>query len=554
MFLNVLKREIAKPEIDMKFINSTAKSACSRHAPTVLAAAGVLLFLVSNTEVVAGSAAGTWKTGSQAESRPGRLPTFTDATLAAGLHTSGFPFGDPIWGDFDGDGDLDLFVDNHYNLAPYFYTSNGNGTFTEIFSTTGIRFSADRHGSAWADIDNDGDLDLSITIGANKGGALGTKQDELLENLGNGQWVEISSDAGVTNTFGRGRSVAWADFNNDGYVDLLLGNLSTNMALLSNNGDLTFTDVTAPAGLANLHYDEVAFADYNNDGFPDIFCTDVIEPFQASQDMLLKNNGDGTFTDVSAQAGIQPLTQGRSIAWGDFNNDGYLDLFISRGTDVGYKQTLYRNNGDGTFTDVTDQAGLGAISNNRAAAWGDFDNDGYLDLYVVNSGSDPVGKGPNYLYHNNGDGTFTDVAAATGVQSLVASRGRGAAWADYNGDGFLDLFVTNGEDNTDFPSGPQFLFRNGGDSYHWLEVKLVGTTSNRQGLGAKVTIKLGHTIQYREMNGAMGHFLSQGSTPLHFGLGKATSISQVTVRWPSGITQVLSRVPANQKITVVEGQ
>ena len=268
--------------------------------------------------------------------------------------------------------------------------------------TPGLIRRGDRHGAAWVDFDNDGDLDLSITKGAKGGHSLGTKQDELNEYLGAGQFTNIAEAAGVTNTWGRGRSVAWGDYDNDGQIDLLLGNLKTDLVLLKNNGDKTFLDVTVEAGLGQLQYIECAFADYNNDGFPDIFCTDS-QAGHVPSDILLKNNGDGTFTNVSNQAGILPLVDGRSICWGDYDNDGNLDLFISRGTDNGaLEQTLYRNNGDGTFTDVTDQAGVGSMADNRAAAWGDFDNDGYLDLYVVNSGSDPEGKGPNYLYRNNG--------------------------------------------------------------------------------------------------------------------------------------------------------
>jgi enediyne biosynthesis protein E4 len=522
----------------MKMIKITQNSISGFVAKTVLSIATTLLLLLSaRSSVFADSAT-----------------IFTDATLSAGLNTTGFAFGDPIWGDFDDDGDLDLWVDNHYNRGSFLYQNNGNGTFTDIRPDSGLRPAGDRHGAAWADFDNDGDLDLSVTKGAMGGHSLGTKQDELNEYLGAGQFTNIAEPAGVTNTWGRGRGVAWGDYDNDGQIDLLLGNLKTDLVLLKNNGDKTFLDVTVEAGLGQLQYTECVFADYNNDGFQDIFCT-VSEAHLPAQDILLKNNGDGTFTNVSNQAGILPLVHGRAIAWGDYNNDGYLDLFISRGTANGpVSQTLYRNNGDGTFTDATDQAGVGSMANNRAAAWGDFNNDGFLDLYLVNSGNNSAGKGANYLYKNNQDGTFTDVASRAGVAVLVASRGRGAAWGDYDNDGFLDLFVTNGEDGTQFVEGPQILYRNRGNRNGWLKIKLVGTASNRQGLGAKVTIQIGPTIQYREFNGASGHFLSQGAEPLHFGLGQATVVDQITVKWPSGVNQILSNISANQEVTVIEGQ
>lgn len=478
------------------------------------------------------------------------LPVFTDVTAAVGMQIHGYTFSNPIWGDFDGDGNLDLFADNHFNKAPYLYKNNGDGTFTDIFATSGIPDKGDRHGSAWADYDNDGDLDLSVTTGAAGGSTLGMKKDQLYEYV-DGQFIDRADDAGVINTWGRGRSMAWADYDNDGYLDLLDGNLKTDMVLYRNSGDGTFTNATVLAGLGLLRYIECAFADYDNDGFADIICTTAL-PGSPPRDAIFRNNGDGTFVNVTGQTGILPLNDGRGIAMGDYDNDRDLDLFIPRGTDIGYKQTLYRNNGDGTFTDVSDASGLGVVSNNRAAVWGDFDNDGYLDLYVVNSGDDLVGKGPNNLYHNNQDGTFTDVALETGVQSLLLSRGRGAAWGDYDNDGFLDLFVTNGEDNTAFTRGPQFLLHNGGNENHWLKVKLVGTVSNRQGMGAKVTVQTGQLKQYREMNGADGHFYGQGSTPLHFGLGAVPRINSITVQWPSGVIQSVRRVAADQEITITE--
>lgn len=481
-------------------------------------------------------------------------PVFTDVATAAGLAATGTPFGNPSWGDFDGDGYLDLWVDNHYNSRPYFYQSNANGTFTEIFATTGIQ-GGDTHGNGLCDYNNDGALDLHITVGARGGTLLGEKSDHTNKNLGSFAFVDVTEDAGTDDTWGQGRSVAWGDYDRDGYADLLLGNLKTDLVLYRNNGDGTFTNVAIAAGLGSLRYNEACFADYDNDGYPDIFLSDV-EEHGANTDRLFRNNGDGTFLDVTLAAGIQPLIQGRSLSWGDYNNDGYLDLFISRGTDVALKQTLYQNNGNGTFTDVTDVAGLGALSNNRAAGWGDFDNDGYLDLYVVNSGTDSAGKGPNYLYRNTRNGAFRDVAARVGVQALrvTTTRGRGASWGDYDNDGFLDLFTNNGEDNTAYNSGPLYLFHNERNSNHWLEIRLVGTVSNRDGLGATVKITVGGRIQYRENNGSMGHYLSQQSVPLHFGLGKSTIVTSVVITWPSGITQTLLNVAADQKLVVTEGE
>jgi hypothetical protein len=480
--------------------------------------------------------------------------TFTDVTTDAGMSNIGFNFGNPIWGDFDNDGRLDLFVDNHFNRPPNLYHNNGDGTFTDILASSGVYPHGDRHGSAWGDFDNDGYLDLYFTKGAKGGSTLGEKKDELYHNLGNLTFLNIAEDAGTTNTWGRGRSVAWGDINNDGYLDIVDANLRTATIVLQNNGNETFADVTSSSGIGPLIYTEVCFADYDNDGWADLFFT-ISQRGSSSSDRLYRNNQNGTFTDVSRTARLKKLTFGRTPCWGDYNNDGFLDLYVSRGQDEEpVQQTLYRNKGNGTFADVTNAAGLASLTNNRAAMWGDYDNDGFLDLYVVNSGSDPLGKGPNHLYHNNGNGTFTDVAAAAGVADEVLSRGRGAAWGDYDGDGFLDLFVTDGEEDTDFEMGPQTLFHNSADNgNHWLEIVLVGTSSNRQGLGAQVTIQTSAGTQYRQADGGSGHFLSQGAAPVHFGLGQQTTIDQLTVKWPRGSVQTFNNVPADQVLTITEG-
>jgi len=176
--------------------------------------------------------------------------TFTDVTTAAGMNNMGFTFGNPIWGDFDGDGHLDLFVDNHFNRPPNVYHNNGSGTFTDISAASGIYPHGDRHGSGWGDFDNDGLLDLYWTKGAKGGSTLGMKKDELYHNLGNLTFLNIADTAGTTNTWGRGRSVAWGDINNDGYLDIVDANLRTATLVLQNNGNSTFTDITASVKVA----------------------------------------------------------------------------------------------------------------------------------------------------------------------------------------------------------------------------------------------------------------------------------------------------------------
>ncbi|HEU0208378.1 MAG TPA: FG-GAP-like repeat-containing protein, partial [Candidatus Udaeobacter sp.] len=266
-------------------------------------------------------------------------------------------------------------------------------------------------------------------------------------------------------------------------------------------------------------------------------------------------------------AGLPVRTIGRGIAWGDYNNDGNIDVFIARGeagsipTDGSTKTSLYRNNGDGTFTEVTDQAGVAINANTWAAIWGDYDNDGYLDLFVTNSGNNPDNN-PCYLFHNNGNGTFTNVAAQEGLELHDnTSAHKGASWADYDDDGFLDLMIKNGvgtEDSGGAAKGIHRLYRNThpGNTNQWLKIKLVGTQSNRNGIGAKVklTATNPNLTQFRQYDGGGGGVLySQSSEPLHFGLGQATQ-GDLQVTWPSGAVDTVPGVAANQTVTITEGQ
>jgi hypothetical protein len=290
---------------------------------------------------------------------------------------------------------------------------------------------------------------------------------------------------------------------------------------------------------------------------------DVAFSGEATSEALYRNNGNGTFSDVSAAAGLSRRKPCQGIAWGDYNNDSYLDLFVARGSLGGSStsNTLYQNNGDGTFTDVTRQAGVTAIGNYWGCAWGDYDNDGYLDLFVACSGATVVGTpgNANLLYHNNGDGTFTNVAANEGVEleDGGASPHRCAAWADYDNDGFLDLIIKDGcgpeGGSASSALGLHRLFGNRGNNNHFLKVKLNGVQSNKSGIGARVRVTSSNGQAFRENNGGGGgEFWSQGSEPLQFGLRTATTAT-LRVIWPSGIVDQLNDVAADSTITVVEG-
>jgi hypothetical protein len=385
-----------------------------------------------------------------------------------------------------------------------------------------------------------------------RGGLIGGKTDWLFQGFGDGTFVNITTSAGTQNIFGRGRSAFWVDYDNDGLLDIFVKNVDSKSLLYHNNSDGTFTDKAASAGLADLLDGWViSFADYDRDGYMDL----VISGMTCR---LLHNERDGTFRDVTEAAGIRQLFRAEGVAWGDYNNDGYLDLFFTCGaTGVVHPSALtpvlYRNNGDGTFTDVTASAGLGAGTNSYTALWGDFDNDGYLDLFVAALG---CGNGPNAnrLYHNNGDGTFTDVAESVGLQlNDGVSPHFGASWGDYDNDGFLDLVIKDGLPDKSL-KGQHRLFHNSGNSNHFLKIALVGTKSNRLGIGAKAYVTThGRQTLFREHNGGGGgEFRSQGQQPLHFGLGAVASAVSLTVQWPSGHIDTFTHVPVDSLVTVTE--
>jgi len=500
---------------------------------------------------------------------------FVDVSDSAGIIDSlNKSWGSPCWGDINNDGYLDVMVSTHgvNGQLPFIYLNNGNGTFTNIATTCGIAptsshdplnpDSKDWHGWALGDLEGDGNLDVAIVEGS-KDDAF-TKRDRLFKGLGNATFTNVADSIGFELNENTGGSAFWVDFNNDGKLDLFVKNWTASLnRLYQNDGDGTLTDVAAGAGLADYRGSNSAWADYDNDGYMDVMITGLGGLVPVPPDALFRNNGNGTFTEVTANAGLPVRTLGRGIAWGDYNNDGKVDVFVARGEsgtippDDLTKTSLYRNKGDGTFAEVTDQAGVGIIANTWGAVWGDYDNDGYLDLFVANSGDNPTNNAC-YLFHNNGGGTLTNLAAAEGLELQDnQSAHKGASWGDYDNDGFLDLVIKNGVGTESEGLGTHRLYRNThpGNSNHWLKIKLVGKQSNLNGIGAKlklITTNPNQTQFRQNDGGGGGAFYSQSSEPIHFGLGQATH-AKLQITWPSGVVNNIRRVQADQTLTVTEG-
>jgi len=452
------------------------------------------------------------------------------------------------WGDYDQDGNVDLFVCNggSGSLTNRLYHNNGNGTFTRITTGALVNERADSSASVWGDFDNDGDLDLFVSNYASP------VRDFFYRNEGGGTFTKVTQGPWVTDS-GAGVGAACADYDNDGYLDLFVANSGNqNDFLYHNNGDGTVTKITTgPVPTSGGSSSGCAWADYDGDGDLDLVVTMGGHPGQPIQNPFqFRNDGRGVFTRIQTGALANEGGNSGGIAWGDYDNDGDLDLFLTGGMGAGDNQDLFRNDGPDGFVRITE----GAIVNDRgssvSAAWGDYDNDGYLDLFVSNnSGLN------NWLYHNEGDGTFSKVTEGAVVND--GGRSWGCAWADYDNDGDLDLFVVNGGSTiSPLPVGESgFLYRNDGGTNNGLLVRLVGTVSNRSAIGAKVRVKAtiqGKTFwQLREISGGSG-YCSQNDLRAHFGLGNATNVEVMRIEWPSGIVQELRDVPANQTLTVTE--
>src|SRR5438128_2727656 len=352
------------------------------------------------------------------------------------------------WGDYDNDGFLDLLVTNTQDQKNFLYHNNGTngtGTFTRITLGAIANDLGSWQGCAWADYDNDGNLDLIVTRTDEN-----VAQAVLYRNNGSGTFTRMPANTigGIVPPgAGGSQGPAWADYDNDGFVDLFVARLPGIDWLYHNNGNGGFTSITNNLIGTDTENSVVAtWADYNKDGRPDLFvCVYLRDTGDPPTNRLYLNLGGGSFAQITSGSIITNNAHSVSSAWADYDNDRCLDLFVANGALVGDENSfLYHNNGNGTFTRMTSDI-VGSIASDAAgfeiAAWGDYDNDGFIDLFVTTlaAGANP---GVNYLYHNDGGGSFTRVLTGSPVEDVGVSVG--CAWGDYDNDGFLDLFVAKG--------------------------------------------------------------------------------------------------------------
>jgi hypothetical protein len=490
-----------------------------------------------------------------------QLPRFLDVAMQAGLGRRDLA-GGTIADDFDNDGLLDIvFTSVDYCAPVRFYRNRGNGTFEDRTEAAGLARQFGGLNATQTDYDNDGDLDIFV----HRGGWEIHMRNSLLRNDGHGAFTDVTREAGLSSGAHSTHSAAWADYDNDGWLDVFVGHELTPSQLFRNRGNGTFEDVTARAGVGATAFSKgVSAGDFDRDGFPDLYVSNMF-----GNNFLYRNNGDGTFTDVAGRAGVQKPFVSFSTWFFDYDNDGWLDIFVSSYPNsveefvkhylkippVAETLTLYRNNGNGTFTDVSEKVGLARVVPTMGANFGDLDNDGFLDMYLGTGAPSFAALMPNIMLRSESGRRFVDVTDATGTGHL--QKGHGIAFADVDTDGDEDV-VLNVGGAVPGDSYEDALFRNpGGYGHNWTAIRLVGVKSNRAGVGARLTLTLrgvarDSALRMREVTS--GGSFGANSFMQHVGLGRATSIECLEIFWPaSGTRQVLRNVPINRPLVIREG-
>jgi len=508
--------------------------------------------------------------------------TATDEKLY--LETMGTGLG---WIDYDQDGLMDLYLVQSaatelykppHPLRSALYRNNGDGTFTDVTEKAGVGAEGlYGQGVAVGDYDNDGWPDLYVT---------GYGRAILYHNNGDGTFTDVTEKAGVADRGGWSTSAGWFDYDKDGYLDLVVANYiewtaKTNIwcgehrpgyraychpdnykgqriKLYHNNRDGTFTDVSEKSGVGipEAKGMGVVLADFNDDGWPDILIANDTWP-----NFLFINQRDGTFKDVSFSSGIAASEDGKyeagmGIDAADVDGDGWLDVYV---THLDFElNRLYHNNHDETFDDVTFASGIGnkaIFLSGVTMKFMDYDNDGWTDICQINGAmldniqlyhSEVTYPEPKLMFRNLGHGKFEKVSDSLGPDFTRPAPGRGLAVADFDNDGDLDLAVI------DRGQYPELLRNDGGNANHWLEVRLIGTRSNRDGIGAKLKLTAEGFTQVKQSQGGMG-YMSASDPRIHFGLGGRKRIESLDITWPSGTVEKITNVPMNEIITIKEG-
>jgi hypothetical protein len=460
--------------------------------------------------------------------------TFTRITTGDIVNDDGYSSG-ACWGDYDNDGHLDLFVTNWAGQNNFLYHNNGDGTLEKIASGSIVHDGGWSRSCTWGDYDNDGFVDLAVS---DDGAGI-----SLYHNEGGASFTR-ALDTPIARDYGNCYGISWADYDNDGWLDLFVArHTNADNLLYHSKGDGTFEKITSGAIVNDAGYSvPVSWGDYDADGCVDLFVGNV----NYQPNFLYHNNCHGGFDKIAEGPIATDIGFSTTSNWVDYDNDGDLDLFVGNWYGDNF---LYRNDGGGTFTRITTSPIVtdGTIHD---SSWVDYDNDGDMDLF----GGTP--EGLRRFYQNNGDGTFARITTGTVVENSGTS---GPNWADYDNDGDLDLFVASGDDTK-----TNFLYRNEGNANHWLHIKLIGvgakqartaTGANKSAIGARVTVTAainGRAVQQmQEVSGQTGLY-SQNSPLVEFGLGDATVINSVSVRWPSGVVQVLTNMAVDQLLTIRE--
>ena len=475
--------------------------------------------------------------------------------------------GSAIADDFDGDGTLDLVIATADPRGQLRFYRNRNGSFIDSTKEAGLLGLPGGLNVVQADYDNDGDVDILVL----RGGwleASGRYPKSLLRNNGDGTFTDVTIESGLGRVHFPTQTAAWGDYDNDGDLDLYVGNESSSAInapsqLFRNNGNGTFTDVAAEAGVLNNRYSKaVVWGDYNGDRFPDLYVSNY-----KGANRLYRNNRNGTFTDVAEELGVTlPTTSFPAWFW-DFDNDGVLDLYVAAysaeiadlaSSALGLPVTtelakLYRGTGNGRFEDVSARYNLTRPNAPMGSNFGDLDNDGYLDFYLGTGYPRVQNVMPNVMYHNQRGKRFADVSTAGGFAHL--QKGHGVVFADFDHDGDQDIFEEMGGA---FPGDKahNVFYENPGFGNAWLTLRLVGVKSNRSAIGARIRAEIVDNGVRRSVYKYVNSGGTFGANPLRqtIGLGKASVVETLEIFWPTtGQAQSFRNVGVNQALEIVEG-